>query len=429
MLKDGSTSQYIDPFLKDGACTRFRILPALDMESGEELLAMNPEAVITEDTPFEEIFSDTLLLVEVADGIGTTASTFISSVTHDRAGNAIQERWSPTKVVCRKLSFKLQEAALLKGAGRPTDVPDAWGQWYKDSRRLQRLTKAPSDLILMQVMAYEINGEIKKNAQTEEPEWVTPAVLPIPRSAQANFLTDLKTKERSDEDLSPGNNIFGDFCTCAAGSILMLRKIAASGESDRNSYNIRKLSAMPLDINMVKENWKPWDEVVRLPTVEDTIEWLIEAFDGAAVAYALRGGAYESYIPVEYAHAADSIADCVNIKDLKVQLSTAAPTGTPAYTPPGAPPAAPAIGVQGVQPVSQSTGGYAAPPVITTSAGAVGYPPPVVDAVVIPPASSSEFAAERQDADIVPPPPATGVYTEDGNAFSAALNKIQNPGS
>jgi hypothetical protein len=48
---------------------------------------------------------------------------------------------------------------------------------------------------------------------------------------------------------------------------------------------------------LAKDLWKPWNEIIAVPTIEDVIENLVEAYDPIAVDYALAETVYEEYIP------------------------------------------------------------------------------------------------------------------------------------
>jgi len=411
VLRADAGATWIKSYLKDGNTTRFRIVPAFDPETGEEELALNPEA--TPDMEFEDIFGPVIFKAEVTDAIGTNNATFISGVSHDRAGNPVTDGWSPTKVMLRRLRYKLEEAEILQSAGRTSDIPQEWRRWL---RRANRMTKLPSELLLMQVMVCEYNGEVKQDLKSGETDWIFPACIAIPRTAQPTFLTDAKTKENLSKDLSASNNLFGDFCSVAGGHNIMLRKLAPEKEDDKNTYNLRLVELQALDEEEARDISMPWEEMVHIPTVEDTIEWLVESFDGTAVDFGLRGSSYEQYIPEECIGSASMIADCVNLKDLRAQLAGGTSQGggaatPPAYAPPGG--AAPA--------------GRVRPAAVPRSV----LPPPAGPPVNMQEAQQAfaqdevpPWEGDMQDADVIPP---NGDYQEDTERFNKMAAKIKKP--
>jgi hypothetical protein len=293
-----------------------------------------------------------------------------------------------------------------KKAGLKVDVPPAWFRWANNTM----MVKLPAEHIIVQCIASEVNGR-KIEDNNKKPTWLAPCILAIPRSAQDLFVTDITSRADNDQELSLSNNLFGDFCGWQNGSVLLLRKVAGD-EGSNNSYNIRKLQEYPLTPDYARKIWQPWDDVLWLPKVEDTIEWCIETFDAKAVDYALRETNYADYIPEEHRGCSSDIAEAENVKELKARLAAGGyssqghppfPTGdAPKQGPAPEPPTA----VSPTPPAPAAPAPAPAPAVTQVEAA----PPP-------PPASGIE------DGEFSIVEPSEGV--EDVNRFQQTLSQVR----
>jgi len=319
ILQEDSGYVWLQNWLTDlSNVTRFRILPA--MEEGQELTPLNPEA--TSETPLQEIIGEVFYVAEIVNMLGSKRLTYISAANADAAGEAPPGDWSPTRVTVHNLRKKIEEQIKRKGRHLPTDIPKAWFSLAEGKFPFSALPY-PNELFLVQCMAIEVNGHTRKNLQTNAIEWIAPAVLALPSSATTHFLDAIKTRA-AEGPLSTENNLFGDFCTCKGGHLLQLKKMTKKAQKTSGgsfTYDLYKQQQLPLDAAKAAAMWKPWEDILRVPTVEQTIQWLLTALGPEALDFGLRGTPYENYVPDDCRGTAEAIKDPVSDEDLAIEVA------------------------------------------------------------------------------------------------------------
>jgi hypothetical protein len=297
----------------------FRIIPAFDAE-GEEC-HMNPEGKA--NMPVSQLLGNSICEMEVVDSIGKTSNicSFITDVRNCRNGQVISDRWSAAKIMLRRVFWKLKEAHLRKSMGADPGVPQAWMRWNMD-----KAFRQPTRAMFVQSFFQYVNGQPCINPQTGQPGWSAPTVLRIPASAAPKFISDLFSAKDPSQPLSLQNNDFGDPFSVAQGQMLKMRKIpksVAQGSDDSGfNYDLSALAPLPLTNWDVGNVWKPWNQVLNIPSDVDTLlEWLANCFDWQAVAYGLRGSDYAACVPQQYTDSVLHIADSKHLDDVKKELA------------------------------------------------------------------------------------------------------------
>jgi hypothetical protein len=336
LCNEGYKHKWLQNYLSDGKQTHFRVLPSFT--DGIEDVALNPDG--TQDTSMFELFGRVSAVLEVATGIGTRRYTFASGCFEDNSGTTVNDGWSVTKTILHRIRYKLRDMDTCKkhGAARLVDIPPSWNRWLNENFMRFRLSE-PMSYVCFQVMASIINGE-KVTDERGQAKWGGPYILAIRRSAMDSFLADIRTKTDPEAPLSLSNNMFGDFCSAAGGSILMLRKVKsedARSNSDRASYSLRPMpGAYELQQDYVEKTFVPWEDLIHLPTIEEAVELCAQTFDGIAVDFGLRDSVYEEYIPADYRGLSSDISDPVRQKERTAMLQGGAASGGAATSSPTA---------------------------------------------------------------------------------------------
>jgi hypothetical protein len=366
---------------------------------GQMELALNPEG-----GEVDAAIGRCFYKCEVIQFLGRKKLTMVTSVSGDSAGNAPPDRWTPAKAGMRRLRYKMEEQQLKKQLNMQTDCPPQWFQWMRGNGGIRE----PNDLWLVQGLCYESNGRIKQNQG--KVEWITPIVFGIPVSAQEDFFEQITTRHNPDEPLSAANNRFGDFCTPEHGRMLeFYKRTKGEGKKKKTEYRVRPGNSVPIAVDNMAGTWMEWEDIIDIPTIERSIELLIDTFDGPAIDYALRESSYYDYVPDEHRGSADQIMNADDIRSLRDQR--------------------PQVGYQ--QPQSQPGEASAPPP---PPPQAANVPPPVVDDIPFssapPPPAEQVPQASGQVVD--PPPPAPGNAMAptapppgvDPSKFQGALEKM-----
>lgn len=290
--------------------TEVRILPALD-ENHEEELALNPEGGASEEQipgTLGRVFGVT----EIVDIWKGGKQQFVSSVQEfDSAGDPAPKGYTPAMRFMTRVGYKVYEQMKRAQAGLDTDAPEHWFGW----REHNSLNK-PQQMYILRVLTNFINGEAIKNA-AGKPEWV-PGIFAIPKSAEAMFIQNICTRLNPEEPLTLDNNEFGDFCSCEGGYTVRLKRYdkMENGKRTGTSYSLNRGRLMPIKVDEVASFLEPWDNILEIPTVEESISKLITLFDPVAIDYGFRGTQYDKYIPEDIKGASKEISEAGSIKDL-----------------------------------------------------------------------------------------------------------------
>ena len=336
LLETDSDYELIENYLKsDDDCTIFRMLPSFD-ENGSEELALNPAG----GDDIQDIVGNCFCILEVCDIWKNGKTTFVSSIQpQDREGNSTPSGWSPAMWFMRRLGYKIYAQSMKDQRGQALDIPRHWIKWN------QGTISKPQDMFVVQGMAKQINGVVRKNLK-KQVDWVFPAIFVIPKSAEAEFMTDITKPKDQSEPLSESNNFFGDFCSCDAGHMLRLARYTNINKASENkkqrkktTYSLKLDDSMPLTSEQVYGSMKPWSEIIHIPTVEETIEILMDLFEPTAVDFGLRNTPFDRYIPESAAGSAGHIAEAVSIDQIRNAAATPSKSAAkPAAPKPAAPP-------------------------------------------------------------------------------------------
>lgn len=317
VVQEDSGYIWIENRLKSGdVLTEIRVLPVLD-ERGEEYPALAPDG--SKDSP-ESTLGAPFALVELASIFDGKSHVFLSSIQgEDREGNPVPAAQSPTMSFMRRLGYKVYEQGIVRSAGLDTDIPETWFTW-----REERILSNPQQVYLIRAVAMTINGVAQGSNCL--------GVFAIPKSAEEQFIQNLCTKIDISEPLSLTNNELGDICSCEGGRTLRLKRYdskAANGEDrGKTTYAILLGKHLPLSPENVQHVIKPWEEILTIPTVEDSIERLLGMYGNVAVDFAFRKtNAFYKYVPEDIKGCSSHIAEPRKIDDVR-KLKATGPTAT-----------------------------------------------------------------------------------------------------
>jgi hypothetical protein len=312
ILLPESGATLVSAYLKDKNNTVIRMLPAFD-ENGKEEVTLNPDG--SSDAK-EEALGQAFVSLEICNFYKGGRHSFISNVKEeDREGRPAPGGQSPAHKFMRRLRYKLWEQITKKERGYKLDVPEHWLAWHENN-----IVTDPQVQYAVQCMAKEINGEIRLNMK-KEAEWIAPAVFLIPSSAFKTFSPKITERRDPNKPLSLTNNRFGDFCSCSGGHLLRLvkyvTKVGKQGMGSGTVYDLLLDDPCPLDVETAAQYVRPWEEILNIPTVEDTIEILANCFEPVALDFAFRGTPYHRYLDATYAGLADTIAEALKPEEIK----------------------------------------------------------------------------------------------------------------
>lgn len=323
--------------------TEIRLFPPVE-DDGTLCLPLNPEA--TADMPLREKLAPVFLNTEIAhslgglQGRGRTLNMITSVTTSEEDGEDIPGGWTPAKEFVIRMRSKIMEQSRRKKAGLDIDVPEEWLEYeYGGTNRDWSFTlmRAPQgggidnetgakrpEAYLVQCLALTVDGAAKKNPETGKLRMQGPAVFQIPMSALSQFFGSLTTKLDDDQPLSSDNNQLGDIFSLEDGRSIVLTKL------DDKHYGIQLGPKRPLTLEAVQKFYRDdWNELVHLPTVEESIRMLHEAFDDPRmIDYALRpvegkslSGQWYRYVPEEWKGSADDIEEALTKDELDKLLA------------------------------------------------------------------------------------------------------------
>jgi len=331
ILREDSGFTLVDSYIPkekmDTGGTVFRILPSFDPESGVEDLALNPDYVFEEDPRRNDrnasvapadVVGRWACPIEMIYKAGFPSLTCITDTWTCRDGSVINDNWSLARVFMKNLRNKLKEAEEEiitqgpHGTHLVQSVPQAWIPWvgrWKDGY-WQSWYKAraafPFEGVLLQCMFREIAGDPIIDSASGQTKWLERAVLMMPRGVIPGFFTELKKRHDKNKPLTPANSELGDPVTCTGGYITTLKKVPRTSDASAQGViyqmqpNLRDDSKMPLDTSVAQQLWVPWESIVNHPMVEDVMEDLANTFTWQAVAFALKGSAYQDLVPEQH---------------------------------------------------------------------------------------------------------------------------------
>ena len=315
IVKPDSGFEILIPYLKeDDLETEIRVFNSFD-EDGDEDLVLNPDGNV--EDPFNSL-GCAFYYAEVCTIWKNGRTMLVSSVQpEDEAGNPVPgSNYSPAAHFMRRLSYKIFVENEKQQRGMETNIPKHWMPWTSKGTIVR-----PQPMFMVQCMASKVNGEVKRDMK-KKMQWQGPYVFLIPKSAEGVFLNNVLKKEDEDEMLSLGNNRLGDFCSCAEGHLLRLSRFtqkSGGGKRGKISYSLSLGKKTPFREDQVKGIVRPWDELIHLPTVDETVRVLSKLFEPAVIDFGFRNTAYTSYVPEEFLGAADDIPEAEDIREIRAK--------------------------------------------------------------------------------------------------------------
>jgi hypothetical protein len=176
----------------------------------------------------------------------------------------------------------------------PALVPPSWLNWKLNKGALPRVEAAG----LLQGMLFENSGkEYKGEDGRYKP--LFPVILTIAKTAreQLEILcnTEVPGYTGAPDDYNKRFSC-GDFISCAGGKLLQLTLVPASGLSFAH-YTVSITSKqIPLKPELVAQNFKPWDQLLKFLTVEEQLSLLIQEFPPEAIDFVFGQGEWASML-------------------------------------------------------------------------------------------------------------------------------------
>jgi len=312
VCKEDSGYIWIDNRLKSGEVfTEIRILPVID-EDGDELIALNPDGGAAADQIPATLGAWTACM-EIASIWKNGKRTFVSAVQeHDDDGDKAPNGYTPIMKFMSRIGYKIYEQIKKQELGLPIDIPEHWIAWKTNGT-----ISKPQNMYIVRALTNYVNGESVKDSMGKS-EWV-PGVFAIPKSAEEKFIQDICTRLDATEPLDLGNNEFGDFCSCAGGVTLRLKRYDKMKDNNKRTftaYSLNRGRPMPLELENVRNIVKPWDDILYTPTVNKCMEILCDLFEPSAIDYAFRGSAYVKYVPESILGASAEITEAGDVRKL-----------------------------------------------------------------------------------------------------------------
>lgn len=306
---------------------------------------------------------------------------------------------SPAADFCTALKDKLEEQTEVARAGYRTEISE------NEIRQLDRALNWPQSLVAFQAMFCKVDGDPVVTPEGQ-PTWRFPGVV-IPRaSARKDFLRKAVSRKTTSA-LSLENNELGDFISPEGGYTLYIER--AGG--DQVEYLIKLGRQMPLEEGWLSNTWKPWGQVLNVPSAEEVMTLLVRSFEGWTLDYAFRGTEWYDMLPERVKGSADRIRPRGDTgPSSQVQSGAGGAPGIPAApaAPMAPPPAFPETQYQGQ--------------------GACMNPPP--QTVQAPPLPGAPPAPQQTQEQAMPPPPSVQAPPPgEGNSDDIQLPPPPGPGA
>jgi hypothetical protein len=423
ILQDSAGYTFVDSKLKDNeSYTEVRLVPLPD-DAGNFDTALRPEAANVEKP--EEVFGESFCMLEICRVWRNGSKIFTSSIMpRDANGDEVAGRRTPTYVFMSRLRYLIRHQEELKKAGQPIQIPELWLPWVEKG-----VISVPYSTMLGQCMYKTVNGVIMRDAGGRV-TWKFPGVFAFPRGYLPEFTKKVSMKEDMEQALALGNSVFGDFVSIERGRILRLNRMLVKNDDAKPAskdsknkfadgqvkYFLTLLNTvLPIDMTKMSGLIKPWGEVIRVPTIEESIAYLEELYEPAAVDYAFRGSkVFYKYVSESIKGTSDLIPEPPR-KEKKAEGEEAA-GGEEAPTPPPpitiTSPANPTT----VAVATPATSSAAKPAVASTATAAKPTPSTPVTVTVTPPTSPAKPATAAV--------PKTGSAEVDQDKMIASLKRF-----
>ena len=295
--------QYDERLSDPDSMTRFRIIPYWDEEIGV-VDPLNPEGYPVKEGKskptwydWRKAVSDWALVENVASF--STGNTYYQVSMYpsdkDRAGGTppFDNFW---RAFIQGMTELIDKEKKNLQQGLDSRLPEAWLNLW-ESTEGRRLFRWPQCRVFLQVLVKTVDNKGMEGEYTNH-KLDGPGVLILPAEASKSFLKDIVHQEDKDQPLGPKNNRLGDFYTPDKGKMLKLKRSDSGGENTFPSYGVQ-LDSEPcvLGEKMIREMYRPWEDILDIRTPEDHMEWFLRVVDPDMVGAALTGTRWERYLP------------------------------------------------------------------------------------------------------------------------------------
>lgn len=304
-LVDGSGYEWIPSKLSSfSAVTRLRFLPSFE-DNGQELDALIPGGDKTiPDTCLGDAFVKEQVCSTFKNNV--RALTITSLAVRDRKGNPIPlAKQTVADSIVKSFNWMCFSSSIRVQRGYAATVPEQWADMHK---RKVTNEEPPKTALLVRCLAFQIDDQVKYDENKRMSS--TLGVFHIPASALGGFYENILKRRDQKLGFIPSNiPAQSDFFSCKAGYSLDLTKTQKRGKDNSvsASYSLTSFEQTPLPAEEVFKLYKPWEQIIQYPTVEDQIEFFLELLGPEAVDFGLRESPYASYIPAAVRGAAKGL--------------------------------------------------------------------------------------------------------------------------
>lgn len=348
--------------------TQIRIFPAPHEDGGFKC---------TRESSVDNDFSDAVWAEPVARSLGVKEQfTYI-----DRIPGVSGK--TPTSLFIDGITTLIKE--------KPREVPEAWLKWTEGGKTRAAKVQKVKTHIFWQGMELMRKGKMLKNAQGQlQPQW--PVLIMGAVSLQMSFEMagnkrvptyqgaapesikgdDLASRAQRDQ-IYAQMFMIGDWCSIEHGRIMSIFQASASDTFEKPHYSFKLLGEFPLTsiADVIRQQWRPWDQLLRYHTAEEHVQMLCRAFPAEAVDYVFGATDLRDLLPATYKDA---------WKRYQATLHTWAPgfptQGQPQQMPQGMYSYPPQQGTAAPQP-NQGTAAPQLPPGVPTPQYQVQAPQPI----------------------------------------------------
>ena len=349
--------------------TRIRLIPMSDGD-GNIYSGLIPDGQVK--TPLA-CLDDSFSYLEIARiwSYGKEVVWLSSILPNDEEGKPVQMMdKSPSRLVIGNYVYKMLSEIARTSKGYPVNLPQHWFDFH--DRKVAN--NVPSSQLLVQAVAYEINGSPLAQPQA--------GVFCIPDGALPNFEINLLQKIDNNSPLVPGN-LVNDAFSPEHGKLLVLQRVDDPTKKGLNNkpkvtYHLQFAQPVPMGADVLRTVYRPWNQVLRFMTINEQIKLLLEYFPPDVVDFGLRRTPYQKYLPDDVRGSSGNIQpETQKLTEIK---------NMPNYRPDGA----------SLSPVSTAQPGT---PVMPT------YVPPQQQTQPVP-VTQNQLSQVRQGSFPVPPAPA-----------------------
>ena len=319
--------------------TEFRIIPSVD-EDGNIEVPLNPQ--YEHGAAVGTLVGGWAYNIEIVSGLGSPhSSTFVTAISGDANGDMPQERHTPTNNILYKVKWKIREMQVRKRKGLSMEgQPKDWLRYAAGKYPLMSLPD-PKKAWLVQGLCRKLDGQVFRNSE-KKPQLMPGFVLMFGGTLFENMADSIGMRFDNDKPLTADSCGFGDFISTAGGHTVVFSKFAKKDPQNperkaKTTYKVQRSPQghVPMTDQHIQKFFVPWDKIIHIPTVEQSIEMLIKVLGPEMVDFGLKGTKYEDYLEANVSGASAGIPETVNTKELEnaVPAQQAAPIAAPTHAP------------------------------------------------------------------------------------------------